>query len=195
MRTHLHPRYVELTHHDHGGPAGTLAGTGLKNGWARVAGRTSAPALVLMVSMVCMLMSACGQQPSQELLNAMNARLAELEKKIVLLEDQDVQLTEFANDAKATSLKLEEKITELTTKIDKLASLRAVPAAQKPAQPPAAVPQGKQTHHTVTRGETLYSIAKRYGLSVDELRRLNNLNPDQPILAGQKLVVSPNSQE
>ena len=98
-------------------------------------------------------------------------------------------MTEFANDAKATSIKLEEKMTELTQRIEKIASRPSVPPAAKPAQPPAAVSQGQKRHHTVSRGETLYSIAKRYGLSVDELRRLNNLNLDQPILAGQKLLV------
>ena len=29
--------------------------------------------------------------------------------------------------------------------------------------------------HTVKSGDTLYSIAKRYGITVDELKRINNL--------------------
>lgn len=40
--------------------------------------------------------------------------------------------------------------------------------------------------HTVKRGDTLYAISKRYDISVDELRRLNNLN-DNIISVGQVL--------
>jgi LysM repeat protein len=120
----------------------------------------------------------------------MNTRLEQLEKKIILLDDKDVQLTEFANDAKATSIKLEEKIAELTQQLEKLAARPSAPAAGKPAPSPADVSQGKK-HHIVARGETLYSIARRYGRSVDELRQLNNLSQNQTIQAGQKLVVSP----
>ena len=38
-------------------------------------------------------------------------------------------------------------------------------------------------------GENLYRIALRYGLSMEELRRLNNLRPDQPLQVGRKLNV------
>ena len=43
-------------------------------------------------------------------------------------------------------------------------------------------------YHTIKRGETLYSIAKRYGLSVSELKRLNNMRSDF-IRAGKRLKV------
>ena len=45
------------------------------------------------------------------------------------------------------------------------------------------------TTHTVKRGETLFSIANRYGLTVSELRELNHLTGNA-IQAGQKLKVT-----
>ncbi|UCF58134.1 MAG: LysM peptidoglycan-binding domain-containing protein, partial [Deltaproteobacteria bacterium] len=39
-------------------------------------------------------------------------------------------------------------------------------------------------------GETLYRIAKKYGITVDELCRLNDMAPSQVIKPGQKLLVS-----
>lgn len=43
--------------------------------------------------------------------------------------------------------------------------------------------------YTVKSGDTLYGIAKKYNLTVDELKRLNNLTLDS-LSIGQKLVVS-----
>ena len=43
--------------------------------------------------------------------------------------------------------------------------------------------------HVVNKGDTLYSISKRYGLSVDELKRLNGLDSNN-ISIGQSLNVS-----
>ena len=43
--------------------------------------------------------------------------------------------------------------------------------------------------HVVQKGDTLYSIARRYGISVEELKRLNNL-VNNTITVGQKLLVN-----
>lgn len=148
---------------------------------------------VLMVSAFFLTVAGCGQQPSQDLLNQMNTRLEQLEQRVTQLEAKDAEFSELVNDGKASSIKLEEAIAALTQQVEKIASRPSAPSVQKSAQPLAAPAPGR-THHTVARGETLYSIAKRYGLSVDELCRLNNLRQEQPIRAGQKLAVSPEAQ-
>ena len=42
--------------------------------------------------------------------------------------------------------------------------------------------------HIIKKGDTLYSLSKRYGTTVDELKRLNNLS-DNNLSIGQKLIV------
>ncbi len=42
--------------------------------------------------------------------------------------------------------------------------------------------------HTVSKGDTLYGIARSYGMSVEELKKMNNLSIDT-LSIGQKLVV------
>lgn len=42
--------------------------------------------------------------------------------------------------------------------------------------------------HTVSKGDTLYGIARAYGMSVEELKKVNNLSADT-LSIGQKLVV------
>jgi membrane-bound lytic murein transglycosylase D len=62
-----------------------------------------------------------------------------------------------------------------------------VPAAQRAPEPEAR-------HHTVRKGETLGGIASRYGMSVEQLRRLNNIRGNT-IQIGQKLVVKRTTPE
>jgi hypothetical protein len=52
------------------------------------------------------------------------------------------------------------------------------------------LPQTKDRYHEVRRGETLYRIAKKYGISVQELCRLNDINSNKIIQPNQKLLVS-----
>jgi LysM repeat protein len=57
---------------------------------------------------------------------------------------------------------------------------------------PAAVPgpASAALHHTVRKGETVFSIARRYGVSVEELRKWNGLR-GSTVRPGQRLWVSP----
>jgi LysM repeat protein len=145
---------------------------------------------MLMLFVLILLAAACSQQPGEDVLAQMNARLDQLEKKITQLETKDAEFTELVNDGKAGTIKLEEGIAALTQQVGKIASRPSAPSVRASAPPSGAVSPGKK-HHTVAPGETLYRIAKMYGLSVDDLRRINRLDPGQPIQAGQKLLVVP----
>lgn len=63
----------------------------------------------------------------------------------------------------------------------------AAPEAEV-APEPAPAPQPEPVYHTVRRGDTLIAIARRYGTSVREIQRLNNLR-GSGIRAGQRLRV------
>lgn len=61
---------------------------------------------------------------------------------------------------------------------------------QAPIPPASAPPTSEETRfHTVSAGETLYSISRRYDLSVDELRQANQLDEDATIYPGQQLKI------
>jgi len=65
---------------------------------------------------------------------------------------------------------------------------------QAKAKPPAAVsaPVSGKASHQVAKGETLYSIAKKYGVSVEKLQQLNGMKKGNvTIRSGQRLVVKP----
>ena len=73
-------------------------------------------------------------------------------------------------------------------------SLHQRPVATSDAASTAIAPQvaaGTIGYHTVKNGETAFSIAKKYGMSMKELRDMNNLN-FEAIKVGQKLKVKAN---
>lgn len=67
-------------------------------------------------------------------------------------------------------------------------ALRAGMTLRVPLAPPKKEVQAEPIVHRVARGETLYSIARRYGETVETLMKLNALTSPQ-LREGQRLVV------
>lgn len=62
---------------------------------------------------------------------------------------------------------------------------------------PQAVPNGhgqRQIVYRVRAGETLSSIARRHGMPVSTLARLNNMGTDETLVKGQRLVIKASSR-
>ena len=151
--------------------------------------RSLRPSLLLgfiLMNAFFFILGGCGKETFKAYLDPIKERLEQLEKKLTQLEGRSTEMKESVTKWESYTKTLEEKIETLTKKIDEMASQSSYSAKK----PPTA-PQGKKQYHKVIHGETLYSISKKYGLSVDEVRRLNNLKPNQPIQLGQKLLVTP----
>lgn len=52
------------------------------------------------------------------------------------------------------------------------------------------LPLGKSNHHTVTEGETLWSISKLYNITLDQIRQWNQLTKYDILRIGQRLLIS-----
>lgn len=63
--------------------------------------------------------------------------------------------------------------------------------SESPKRPPAEkdLTQTDPPYHLVKKGESLYGICRSHNLSIDDIRRMNNLNAGSQIYPGQKLVV------
>lgn len=61
------------------------------------------------------------------------------------------------------------------------------PVKSKPITPKSD-PTDKQTYHKVRKGETLSTIAQRYGTTVKKLKKANNMTSDR-ISVGQRLII------
>lgn len=121
-------------------------------------------------------------------------RLDAIERKVSQMEDRGKALSQLEERMESLSTSVSGRLANLDKEVaslrDELQTTKKkaelVSAPRKEQEPPKPA-----TYHVVTKGETLYRIARRYKMSVEDLRRLNNLKPDQPLLSGQKLLVKP----
>ncbi|MDE0653716.1 MAG: LysM domain-containing protein [bacterium] len=72
-----------------------------------------------------------------------------------------------------------------------------LPPEPPPATPATTQPQreiGAQLVYEIQPGDTLFSIARQFGVSLDELVEINNIENPDLINAGQQLVIPPPSE-
>ena len=138
--------------------------------------------------------------------NLLQSKLANLEQKISSLEKQITELQGKVStwgpdpvflqqlDALAQKVEALEKQKQPVAETKAKSSASSKSAAEtkaKPSAPSKPAASTEKQYHTVQKGDTLYRISKKYGISVEELRKLNNLSGDQALRTGQKLLVSP----
>jgi len=116
-------------------------------------------------------------------------KITSLEEKITALEKQIADLRgRPATESPDSSLV--NRVEALSQKVDVLEKI-AKPATESKERP-ASSKSSQKRYHTVRKGETLSGISKQYGLSMEELRKLNGLSRNQPVRTGQKLLISAN---
>jgi LysM repeat protein len=140
--------------------------------------RPSIVLLLLFLSAPVFTFGGCGGETPTVDLDLINGRLEQLESKIAQLETQSAETKEYLTTLGSYSKALEEKIDNFTKEVEK------APLSMQ------TVSQEKKQYHKVVRGDTLYSISRKYSLSVEEVCRLNNLKQNQSIQPGQKLMVT-----
>ena len=119
-----------------------------------------------------------------------------IEARIASLEKQEKRLPQSMADRSGKPLT--QRLDKLTHRIDQLEKTMASAPAKTEASHPIQkkpFPLDKGRYHEVRSGETLYRIARQYGITVAELCRLNNMTPGQIIHPGQKLLVAPEGRQ
>jgi LysM repeat protein len=53
----------------------------------------------------------------------------------------------------------------------------------------SAAPKSKKSYYEVKRGDTLFSVAKKHGISIEKLQALNGMGKNKSISVGQKLLI------
>jgi len=146
--------------------------------------------LILAVILLLVLYNLRGLARKSQL-QAVENRLQQIEKRLDAIKTPAVptaSLEEMATRLQQLETKLalvNEQILKAVSGISPAAATKGAPP-EKAAGKAAAKPPSPKVHR-VRKGETLYRIAKRYGLSVEQLRRFNKLGPKAVIHPGQEL--------
>lgn len=61
---------------------------------------------------------------------------------------------------------------------------------EQPSHQTTSTVKTAPSYHTVSQGETLFAISRKYGVTVEDLKRWNNIGSQNIITIGQKLVIS-----
>lgn len=78
---------------------------------------------------------------------------------------------------------------EITSTAPKPTEAKPVEVSAKSEREKATRNQPERISHTVSPGETLFAISRKYGVTVDELKSWNNIGTQNIISIGQKLVI------
>jgi LysM repeat protein len=130
--------------------------------------------------------------------DAFDKRLALLENRLELLDQLDDRLEILEKDGSSTKplmkrlerleTEIAKKLTDMSNRIDKMQKqLVAAPVKKESKTGGTGVTTGK--YHVVQKGETLYSISKKHGLTVEALKQLNKLDKNFLIQPGQRLLL------
>lgn len=163
--------------------------------------------LFILLILLVMLIPNSRKTETDRQIAALEAKFSQLEDRLFKLEGIDERLKEIVGLGSELEIfkgrlgRLEALETSMTSRMDRIAKnmdalqkKSAVTQAKK-ASPvnsrKASTQRAKMRYHQVRTGDTLYSIGRRYGISVNELRRLNNLGSGAVIHPGQKLKLGP----
>ncbi len=159
---------------------------------------------ILFFIILIALLSGGNSELSKEDLAGISARIDLLEKRLTRLEEMELRIATLQKQGTMLEQSIgttDGSIRSLTQRVDSLTqSLEArgkeTTSVAKATEAPAsikrkAVSPDKRRVHEVRRGENLYKISLKYGLTVDELCKLNGIKPNHAIYPGQKLFVTP----
>ena len=150
---------------------------------------------LLALILILILLFRNGSEVSREDLEGIQVRLERIEKHAQSLDDQAKALKQGMEKLNKNVGPLKGRLDKVNRDIGQLKKSIAALEARKPASTPVQEPVasgGKTRAYEIRRGDTLFSIAKRFGMTVEELCRLNNFSKNEPIHPGQTLLVRSN---
>lgn len=161
------------------------------------------PALVIILILIYFILPTTDDTQGKAQLKGLEARLDQVEKRMLKLEGVGERVLNLEKILKGNQAlgkrmdRLEASLGQRLDQVDKeLLQLRKEMQAKQSKttvapstnqQKMTAPPQTNQ--HVVKKGDTLYSISRTYGLTVDRLRTINKLDKNSVIFVGQKLMV------
>jgi LysM repeat protein len=160
-------------------------------------------AAVLLIIIIVALLSSGGSEISKNDFSSLIQRMENIEARVSDLEGMEKRISsqvqvqkeaikENLSEASGASSTMVQQLNLLAEKVETLQKrMGSVVEEAKAVRTAKAgrVQSQNVRYHVVERGESLYRIALKYGLTVDGLCHVNNITPGQSIFPGQKLII------
>jgi LysM repeat protein len=166
-------------------------------------------ALVASIVSLVVLLSGNTENGAQQQIAALEQRIQQMEQrlnkydtieeKVTRIWEQAQSFEKFKDRFDRSEASMSLRMDQMTLGLENLkkqvnqapvAQARQTSAVPVPAVAERPKPALKMQYHEVTVGDTLFSISKRYHLSVETLLQMNRMEPDAVIKPGQKLIVA-----
>jgi LysM repeat protein len=148
--------------------------------------------LVVLIVLVVYLLLRGGEETPKQNLDTLWDKLAQIEKRLAEFENQGEEFRQSLSELNQAGNTLSQRIDGLGDKLGQMdkeiASSKAATTAKSSSSTKTA-PEPKTQSYEIVKGDTLYGIAKKYGITLNELRRLNGFSRKQAIYPGQKIMV------
>lgn len=148
--------------------------------------------LVVLILLVVYLLFRGGDETPQQNLDSVWDKLVQFEKRLAEIENQGEEFRQSLSELNQAGNTLSQRIDGLGEKLGQMAKEQAPSKATTTAKspPPAkTAPKPETQSYVIVKGDTLYGIAKKFGITLDELRRLNGFSRNKAIYPGQKILV------
>ena len=155
--------------------------------------------IVVMIVLLVILLSGPEDVVNSRQLQSLKVKIQQLEKKLASMGAMNQafdRLGELEQQMSLISERYDRFNGTVTTQIDQIIKELGLLQKKKSSQAlqPVKTDQNQtiSKFHQVRAKETLWSISRKYGLTLDQLRSYNNISPKATLLPGQKLKLTPN---
>ena len=159
--------------------------------------------VILMAVLLVILLNGGNDSTDSRQIADLEQRLRQLEERLDKFESIDEKVTAIWEQAKSfekfkdrferseasTSLRMDHLTMSLEALQKQLNEAHKSKAGAAAKVPDAGKSTPKVQYYEVQPGDTFYSISKKYNLPLEELIRLNKMEPDAVLMPGQKLIV------
>ena len=159
--------------------------------------------LILIILLIAVI-SRTQDLAEKKQISDLEHRLDQLERRLGGLDEANNQKIATATPDKQLDLltkRLDRFETNVNAKIDRIILelqrdgrtpvQQKAPETKIPPTPKTENEDATPTVHKVQAGDTLYRLGRQYGLSIDQLRTYNKLEPNAKIYPGQELKLVP----
>lgn len=153
--------------------------------------RAWAPFIIGAIIVFCLIIQWAAISRTNEQFKKLATRLTALEERITALQSKSGTSSQIATKIKRLDRQvggLETSLTALSKRVDKLSELakRTKLGFSSPKQRVGSIKV-----YIVRKGDSLFRIAKKYGVSIASIRRANGLGTKAVLHPGQRLVIPP----